>query len=259
MIKRPVNFVLSVLAALFIMAPAISMAEDSPPPLAEMWIVTPKADHGSEFYKAIAEHMAFRSEHGDPRKWEAYSPLLGDQLNRLAIRFCCFSWADQDSYQAWSDDAKKINEHFQEHVAPHTEKWEHYFENMDWGNSNWVEEGGPYKLFAVTEFNLKAGHSAAFDAARDKMSQIALNQGWASSDHSWLWATTIGGKPQESIIVPHKNYASMDRDEDTFIRFLSKHMGDEAASALLEQFSGATWGSSFQIWELQEKYSMSSD
>ena len=61
MIKRPVNFVLSVLASLFIMAPAISMAEDSPPPLAEMWIVTPKADHGSEFYKAITVHMAFRS------------------------------------------------------------------------------------------------------------------------------------------------------------------------------------------------------
>ena len=259
MIKRPVNFVLSVLAALFILAPAVSMAEDSPPPLAEIWMVTVKADHGSEFYEAIAEHMAFRSEHGDPRNWEAYSPLLGDQLNRLAIRFCCFSWADQDSYQAWSDDAKKINEHFQEHVAPHTEKWEHYFENLDWGNSNWAEEGGPYKLFAVTEFKLKAGHSADFDAARDKMSQVALNQGWASNDHYWLWATTIGGKPRESIIIPHKNFASMDRDEDSFIRFLSKHMGDEAASGLLKQFSNATWGSDFQIWKHQKKYSMSSD
>ena len=259
MIKRPVNFVLSVLAALFIMMPAVSVAEDSTPPLADLWMVTIKADHGPEFYKAIAKHMAFRSEHGDPREWEAYTPLLGDELNRLAIRFCCFSWADQDQYQAWSDEATKINEHFQEHVAPHTEKWGHYFESLDWGNSNWVEEGEPYKLFAVTEFKLKAGHSADFDAARDKMSQIALNQGWASNDRSWLWATTIGGKPQESIIVPHKNFASMDRDEDSFIRFLSKHMGDDAASALLKQFSGATWGSSFQIWEHQEKYSMSSD
>ena len=99
--KRPVNFVLSVLAALFFLLPAVSMAEDSPPPLAEMWMVTPKAGHGSEFYKALAEHMAFRSEHGDPREWQAYTPLLGDELNRVAIRSCCFSWADQDAYQAW--------------------------------------------------------------------------------------------------------------------------------------------------------------
>ena len=259
MTKRPVNFILSALAALFFVLPAISVAQDSPPPLAEMWLVTPKADQSSEFFKALEKHMAFRAEHGDPREWQVYRPLLGDQLNRVAIRFCCFNWSDQDAYQEWSDKAEKVDAHFSEHVAPHAAKWEHYFESMDWGNSHWVESDQPYGLFAVTEFDIKPGYAAAFDAARTKLLQIALNQGWATDDHPWLWATTIGGKPQQSIIIPHKNFASMDRDEESFSRFLAKHLGDEAAKELMKQFSGATNGSNYQIWEHQEKYSMSSD
>jgi hypothetical protein len=256
--KRPAISVLSVLAALFILVPAASIAEDSQPPLAEMWIVTPKADHGSEFHKALGEHMAFRSEHGDPREWQAYSPVLGDELSRLAIRFCCFSWADQDGYQEWDENAEEINAHFAEHVAPHVEKWEHYFESMNWKNSHWPEDGGPYKLFAVTEFYIKPGSAAEFNAARDKILQVALDQGWATGDHAWLWASTIGGKPQESIIIPHKNFASMDRGEESFSSFLSQHMGADAAAALLKQFAGSTGSSNYQIWEHQEKYSMSS-
>jgi hypothetical protein len=137
------------------------------------------------------------------------------------------------------------------------EKSEHYFERMDWKNSPWPEDGGPYKLFAVTEFNIKPGNAAEFNTARDKILQVALDQGWATGDHAWLWASTIGGKPQESIIIPYKNYAGMDRGEESFSSFLSQHMGDDAAAALLKQFASATWSSNYQVWVHQEEYSMS--
>ena len=256
--KRPTFYILSVLAALFFLAPAVSMAQDTPPPLAEMWVVTPKAGHGSEFKKALAEHMKFRSENGDPRAWQAYTPLLGEELNRVAIRFCCFNWADQDAYRKWSMSNEKVSAHFDEHVAPHSEHWAHYFESLSWSNSHWTDKAGSATLFAVTEFTVKPGHAADFRAARDELLQIALNQGWASDEHSWLWSSTIGGAPVESIIIPHENFASMDRDEDNFSRFLSKHMGEDAAAALLKQFAGSTSGSDYQIWELQNDMSMDS-
>jgi len=256
--KSSVNYVLSVFAVLLCMGPLAAMAQDTPPPLAEMWVMVPKAGHSSEFYDGLEKHMAYRTEQGDPRKWEAYTPLLGDDLNRVAVRFCCFSWADQDSYRAWNEENREINKHFGEHVAPHVEKWEHYFESMDWKNSHWGSELGPYKYFAVTDFSIKAGKGGDFDSARDTMSQVALNQGWASGDHVWLWASTIGGKPQESIIIPHANFASMDRDEDSFFTFLSEHMGAEAAVNLMEKFSDSTWNSNFQIWEHEEDLSMKS-
>ena len=257
---KPMKYVFSILFLMLLAVPVASIAQDSPPPLAEMWVLVPKADQGKEFKKAIKKHMEFRQENGDPRDWQAYSPSLGDNLNRLAIRYCCINWADVDSYRAWSMENEKISEHFAEHVSPHVEKAEHYFESMSWENSHWSEANGPFTLFAVTEFNLKSGKAAAFDAARDKMSQIALNQGWASDDHVWAWSSTIGGKPQEAIIVPHKNWASMERDEETFFRFLARVMGsDDAAAELMESFSDAVWSTNYQVWVHSKELSMKSD
>jgi hypothetical protein len=259
MTKRPVKYIIAVFVALALMLPAITQAADAPPPLAEMWMVTPKAGHGAEFTKAMAEHMAFRSEHGDPREWEVYTPVLGEDLNRYAIRFCCFSWADQDKYDAWQDGATEINEHFQENVIPHTDTWAHYFEAMDWGNSNWVQSDTEYRFYAVTEFNITPGEGQDFTEARTKMSQIAIDQGWANENRLWIWASTIGGKSQESIIIPHVNYASLDRGEETFLTFLSKHMGADEAAEMMEEFSASSWSTNFQIWEFQKSLSMSSD
>jgi hypothetical protein len=258
--KTPVNLALKAIAIFFLVLPAAAAwAETPPPPLAEMWLVTPKAGQGDEFRKALAEHMAFRSEHGDPRAWQVYTPLLGDNLSQVAIRFCCFNWADQDSYAAWGSGAEKIQAHFDEHVAPHADKWEHYFESMDWGNSHWAESAGSAKYYAVTEFNIKPGYGQDFDAARDAVSQIALNQGWATDDRSWIWASVIGGSPRESVIIPHADYASFDRGDENFSSFLSRQMGADKASELMKQFSGATEGSTFQIWKHQPDLSMSSE
>lgn len=257
MIKKTFIQFLSLVAVALLLAPAAVSAQDSPPPLAEMWILHPKPEHGDEFRAAVKEHMAFRKENGDPRAWQAYTPMLGDALGRLAVRFCCIAWADVDAYREWSMGAKAVSEHFDEHVAPHVERAEHYFESMDWDNSHWSEDGGPYRVFAVTEFHVKSGHRAEFDAALDKMSQIAIDQGWASDSRSWLWTSRIGGSPQTSVVVPHRDFASFDLGEDTFFRFLSEKMGsEEKAAELFQQFDGALAGTDFQIWVHREDLSM---
>ena len=85
MTKTCLTGALRVVAALLFLAPALSLAEDQPP-LAEMWVIVPKPDHRNEFFAALKEHMAFRAEQGDPREWQTYTPLLGDNLNRVAVR-----------------------------------------------------------------------------------------------------------------------------------------------------------------------------
>lgn len=257
--KKTMKYILSALAFLMVSLPLIAAAE-SPPPLAEMWILVPKADERDKFEEGLKKHMAFRQEQGDPRSWQVYVPSLGDDLNRVGIRYCCLNWADVDSYRAWSMENEKIGEHYDKHVAPHVKKAAHYFESISWENSYWSDKNGPYRLFAVTEFNIKAGHAAAFDAARDKMSQIALNHGWASDDHVWMWGTTIGGAPQESIVIPHANWASMDRDEEPFFKFLSRILGTEsAAGELMKEFSSTVESTNYQVWVHREDLSMEQD
>jgi hypothetical protein len=245
------------LVLLFCAAPAAVIAQVVPPPLAEMWVVTPKAGHSEGFFAGLKAHMAFRSERGDPRAWLTYTPLLGEQLNRIAVRYCCFAWADADAYRQWEAGNPEIQAHFDEHLAPHVELAAHHFETTDWANSHWSEAKAPYQLFAVTEFSVAPGQAGEFDAARAKMSQIAIEQGWASDDHVWLWTTRIGGQPRHSIIVPHKNFASLDNAGETFAQFLANQLGSaDAAAELMSRFQSATTGADFQIWEYQADLSM---
>lgn len=254
--KRAFLRTLWLLAAITLGSPAVQAADEAPPKLAEMWLIEPKPGQGEAFIAGIKAHMALRQEQGDPRAWQAYTPVLGDQLGQVAVRYCCLDWADLDPHREWDAGKPDVQAHFTEHVAPHVASAAHYFEAMDWANSHWSEDQGPYRLFAVTEFQVEPRDADDFDAARAKMSQIALEQGWAT-DHVWLWASTIGGPPVHSIIIPHRNFASLESGEQSFAQFLADKLGSaDAAAELMHEFLSATTGSNFQIWEHQPDLSM---
>ena len=94
------KFILAPLAVATLFLSGPGLAQDAPP-LAELWITVPKAGHVQEFNEALKKHVAFRSEQGDPWQWNVYTPLLGDDLGRIAVRSCCYTWADVDSYSEW--------------------------------------------------------------------------------------------------------------------------------------------------------------
>lgn len=247
---NPRKFCLKLLATLLILIPLAEVMAESPPPLAEEWLFTIKQGQMKEFLGAVKDHIAIRAENDDPFAWDVYRSHLGDGMNKIAIRYCCLNWSDVDSYVKWEGDHPDVMAHWMEKVDPYVEKTEHYFDEIDWGNSHWSEKGGPYRYFGVTEFKPMPGHSAKFDQAREKMSQIAINQGWATDSRSWIWTTSIGGYAKESIVVPYTNFAGLAGGDESFFEFLSRHMGSvEAAADLFQQFEASTRGSSFQIWE----------
>lgn len=246
-----------VLLSLAFLLPLSAPAADAPPPVSEMWTMVPKADHRDAFFEAFKEHLAVRAEAGDPWVWKTYTPVLGDSIDMVAVRYCCFEWADLDSYREWSESNPSVEKHWHDKVDPHVASYGHYFDQVSWVNSN-IERGwGPYRYFAVTEFSPKAGMAGEFDAARDEIAQIALNQGWANETRPWMWSSAIGGEPSESLVIPLEKYADFRRDQQSFFNFLSGVMGsDEAADQLLNRFNGTVANRQVQIWELHEDLSM---
>lgn len=254
------KLILSLLAGLVCSLPLSTQAEDNPPPLAEVWLVTPKAGQLGEFQAAFKQHGEFRQAHGDPFKWQVYTSIVGDELNRYAIRYCCVNWADLDAYENWNEANPEVLGHWFETVAPYVENIQHYFDEIDWDDSHWAADAGPFRYFAVTEWGIKGGHEADFTSARKMMSQIAINQGWTTAGRNWIWTNAIGGKDRSAIVVPHENFAHMAGGEETFYEFLAKHMGsDEAAGDLLKKFSSSTWGSKMTLWEHVPELSMSEE
>jgi len=251
---------LSLFATLMFLAPMTTMAEDAPGTLSEEWLITVKPGYLGNFQEALKEHTAVRKKAGDPWNWQAYTQVVGENLDQVAIRHCCFNWADVDAYEQWNRSHPEVLQHWYAKVAPHATKAEHYFEHNDWTNSHWNDAASSYRLFGVTSWNVKGGSGGDFAAGRAKMSQIALNQGWANSERNWAWSTAIGGRNTESIVIPYKNYAAMAPGAQSFFEFLADQMGSpEAAAELMKSFSGASWGSSYTVWEHRPDLSMSDD
>jgi len=247
---------LFLLTGLLAFAPLAVQAQE-PGNIAEMWSMVPKADKREAFFEGLKEHMQVRTDAGDPWKWYTYTPMLGDELDRVAVRHCCFNWEDKDAYEKWSKENPEVQEHWSKAVDPYVESYAHYFDNVSWANSNMKSEWGPYRFYKVTEFTLHSGMASKFDAARDKVSQIALNQGWATEDRPWLWSVTIGGEAKERIITPLKNYADMEPTGQTFFNFLSGVLGsDEKAEKVLQELTSTIDSQETQIWELHKDLSM---
>ena len=254
------KLVFCLLAAILSMTSTSIMAQEAPSPLAEEWLVTVKPDRLADFDTALKEHVDMRVAHGDPWNWEIFSGYTGDKIGQYAIRYCCTDWAEIDAYEKWVRDNPAVMEHWMTRVHPLLEKTEHYFNVIDWANSHWKSGEGPYRFISVDAWTIKGGHEAQLATARKKMSQIALNQGWSDAGNSWVWFNQIGGEARLLIAIPHKNFASMAGNGESFGDFLGKHLGSpEAAAELMQEFSSSTWQMETTIWQHHPEFSTGGD
>ncbi len=232
----------------------LAQEEEAPAPLSDVWWVIVKPGMDADFATAMATHMQFRADAGETRSWNAYRVAVGHHIAPIQFRACCSEWADLDTYEA-EDEEKGLSANFNENVAQYVEHYHHYLEESDWDNSHWPDEGtsGPY--YGVTSWTGKQGAGPASGEAKDKMSQLALNEGWANADNNWLWVERIGGKDMIALVSSHENYADMAPPEQSFFEFATEKLGAEEAGAMFGAFSGGFSDSDYSIWVHDESLS----
>lgn len=210
----------------------VSAAASEPEPewLAEVWQFTPKPDMVAEFEQAVKAHRSERVKLADPRQWQVYSPVLGNQLDTYIIRSCCYQWQDMDSYVKWTME-KNPMAHFNQHIAPTLQHSAHYFSVMDMKNSNWPAEL-EYRYVGVNTFYVKPGHGMMANKGLITMSEIAKKNDWPLN-YSWMWG--IGGSPRLYLAIPYNNYAHMAPPAVKFNDLLKKHFGNEAKALEFNQ------------------------
>jgi len=223
-------------------------------PITDIWYVVPKRGMEAQFAEAMAAHIAFRAEAGESRDWHGYRVVVGHEISPIAFRSCCFEWADLDAYSA-EDTEKGLSANFNENVDQYVDHYHHYLERVDWENSNWPdgEIDGPF--YAVTSWPIKQGAGPGSEEARKKMSDAALNQGWAEAGHNWVWLTRIGGKPMVQIVTSKKNYADFEPTKPSFFEFLTEQLGAEEAGAVFSQFGSGFTSSDYTIWRRDDSLS----
>ena len=234
---------------------AAEAEEAAPPPLTEVWMVVPKAGMSGQFYEAVEADKAYREKAGETREWNAYTVAIGQTLNAVQFRACCFNWADQDEYEADSQE-KELGKNWNENVHQYVDQYRHYFEYNDWENSHWPEDEGNGPYYGVTSWTEKQGAGPASDAARKTMSQAAIENGW---DSNWLWLSRIGGKPVTAVVTSYENYADMEPPEQNFFEFMVEKLGAEEAGKMFSDFGSGFSGSDYTVWKFHPGMSATPD
>jgi hypothetical protein len=246
-LKRSICTVLAILL-LVAGAPAGAQEEMDGPPgdIVEMWVV--HASDPAAFEQAIKAHMPIRKANNDPFDWQVFTNGTGDELNTYYFRHCCFSWNDRDAYDAWEAASTAVEEDWGTNVDPHVASYEHHFEQIDFENSYWPDGSETIKFVGVTTYKIKADGWQAFNGAKDELSQIAINNGWASEGRRWAWVWSVDGRPTVSLAIPYENYADMTDPDPSFFEFLSGQIGAEEAAAKFGAFTAATEGSRYHVY-----------
>ncbi len=247
--------IITALICLFLL-PVYSVAQDeAPPSLSDSWMVVPKPGHEAEFEAAFKAHVAMRDEKGDPRRWQVYTPVVGDRIDYHVVRHCCFDWADQDAYSAWSLESG-LGQHWNETVHPHVASYQHHLSSTDWANSHWPE-GTVANYVGVTTWVVKQGSGAGMTQSVTELSSVAKEHDWP---RNWVWGNRISGSASLYLASPHENYASMAPPEQNFYAFLAEHLdSEEKAREMLDRFSSHFESASYTIYRHNKELSLSYD
>lgn len=221
--------------------------EAAPPALAEVWIIVPKTGMEAQFSEALAADKALRAKVGDSRSWQVYTVAFGDHFNSVQFRANFSNWGDQDAYEV-EEEEKGFGASWDENVHQYVDHYHRHLESIDWENSHWPEGGGDGPYYGVTTWIGKQGAGPASEAARKEISQIALNEGWASDENNWLWLNRETGKDITMIVSSFASYADMEPPEQSIFEFLTETKGAEKAAALFSDFGSGFSDSDYTIW-----------
>jgi len=179
-------------------------------------------------------------------------------MKPIGFRSCCFDWTDLDALEAENDELG-LGDDFRDNVGQYVDHFHHYLETFDWENSHWPEEGtsGPY--YGVTSWTNRQGRDSDSSDAKEKMSQLAKDEGYADDDNNWLWMSRIGGDAMTLIVSSFESYEDMAPDEQSFFEWATEELGEEEAEEMFEDFGEGFDDSDYTIWELDPNLSTPGD
>lgn len=242
-VRRQNSLTALVVLSLLFASVSAQAQDESPPNVADLWIVTVDYSNAPAFEEALKTHLAAREEAGDPRDWQTYTAVAGGELDTYGVRYCCFKWADADAYEEWTLTSG-IMGHWNENVAQYVEDYRHEFSVLDLENSNWPQEAPDYRYFGITSWTLKPGPAVSRQAALKALSAVGKEHGWS---RPWAWTSRVGGDAELSLVTPYVDFADMEPPEQGFFEFAAEHLGMEETARLFSEFGSSFWSSEYTI------------
>ncbi|QGX40193.1 hypothetical protein [Permianibacter aggregans] len=232
---------------------SVAAEKDSDANLSEIWVMKIERGKALAFETAFKLHLDNRKESGDPRAWQTWTAVTGDELRHYYVRYCCFAWDELDRYEQWVTESK-IMDDWRANVDQLVKGYEHHFARVDMANSHWPEGEHEFAMVGISHYVPKMGSHQSLERTKKTLSDAAKAMKWP---YYWAWDSTVNGKPGLSLVVPYKNYAGMASSEQSFSEMLAKHLGSEKkATTLLNDWMNNFEAVHYEIYRWRKDMSM---
>jgi hypothetical protein len=217
--------------------PAVSApaADEAPGKLTDTWIFWVKAGHQDAFEAAVKAHLAWRKTAGEPFKWNAYQPVVGEDLTHYVFRSGPHQWKDFDDNLAWEQKTGAEQKYY-EQMGQHVERAQHVIGEFDAENSSWTDSPD-YKYFGVSNILFEPGTGEKRNAALATIHSVVVAEKWP---YSYAIENVIGGRGGMTIASPYKSYADMADPETPFLKVAAKVLGSEGSARAVFHAFGST-------------------
>jgi hypothetical protein len=228
-----VRWILATLVLAFMAGiPALATGQD----ITMVWEFEVKPGSEGAFEEALKAHMELREANGDPWEWRFYQFVIGEEAGAYMARSSGHSWADFDEYFG-SEFGETVDPHWATTVQPLIEDSHNLVDQSNAELSRLPESMDPYTLFNATIFYLKPDQVMAFSEAVGTYKQLIVDH-----DFPFYWSVhaQVAGTegPTMAVVGFAENWAEMAEDPAVEQAML-EDMGEEAAMALMEQFTGS--------------------
>jgi hypothetical protein len=208
-----------------------ALAQDN---LARAYTFTPKQGMSAGFVTALAAHVEWRKENGDPWQWRTLEIVTGDEVGSFIVRSGDHTWADFDAYDAGF--GPQGSTHFGATVTPLLESMRNSITIGDTTNVRWPEDDSEYTLFQLVRYKLIPDRVQQFNEAVTKIHNAVVQQDYPAF-YTFISPFVGGMGPVTTLVLPYRNWAGLEAPEQPLAAMMAEVYGAEEAASIFTEFA----------------------
>ena len=232
-------------------AQAVAQDEEETDGLANVVHITAKDGHNKALEEGITAYHHYMGDKKGAWRYQWFSIVTGPDSGTYIARSGNHNYADFDTTNDWDEES---GAKFVELVAPHIDTAVATITRGDDDLGIWPDSMEAYKLFSVTQWQIKQGKGRAFNEGLKKIDAALKAASWGNY-YAFTYPVSGGKGNQISLVSPQKNYADMKPLDQKFIDVMNEAMGEQEAAAFLADWSSTYYTGQNMLLEYRDELS----
>jgi hypothetical protein len=195
-----------------------------------------------DFEKALGEHHDMHRAADDPRGWQAWQEIVGDDSGAHDVRTCCHTRADLDAEMDIAGDREHVLTALDPHIVSMSTSLTNWREDI----SRWPEDPTPPRMVEIVEYDLEPGAWADSYHAVKALHEL-IGDKELPHQHAWGDLVVGGGGAAMVLAIPRSSWSEFAPKTPRLWDVLEEVHGEHEEHRLREAITGSIVAASDRV------------